>query len=66
MTKKYNWGIIGTGWIANKMADALQEVKGKVYAAANPNEDSLRAVFILFEFGGKFVVAFQIEFDSQG
>lgn len=42
MTKKYNWGIIGTGWIANEMADALQEVKGKVYAVANPNEDSLQ------------------------
>lgn len=42
MTKKYNWGSIGTGWIANEMADALQEVKGKVYAAANPNEDSLQ------------------------
>ena len=45
MTKKYNWGIIGTGWIANKMADALQEVKGKVYAAANPNEDSLQKIW---------------------
>ena len=39
---KYNWGIIGTGWIAHEMADALQTVKGEVYAAANPNEISLK------------------------
>ena len=42
MTKKYNWGIIGTGWIANEMADALQEGKDEVHAVANPNEDSLQ------------------------
>ena len=29
--KKYNWGIIGTGWIAHEMADALQASKGEVY-----------------------------------
>lgn len=40
--KKYNWGIIGTGWIAHEMADALQASKGEVYAAANPNEDELK------------------------
>jgi predicted dehydrogenase related protein len=41
---KYNWGIIGTGWIAHEMADALQTVKGEVYAAANPNEISLKSL----------------------
>ena len=40
--KKYNWGIIGTGWIAHEMAGALQASKGEVYAAANPNEDELK------------------------
>ena len=39
---KYNWGIIVTGWIAHEMADALQAVKGEIYAAANPNEISLK------------------------
>ena len=24
--KKFNWGIIGTGWIAHDMADALNKV----------------------------------------
>ena len=43
--KKYNWGIIGTGWIAHEMADALQASKGDVYAAANPNEDELKKSF---------------------
>ena len=41
--KKFNWGIIGTGWIAHDMADALNKVNGEIYAAANPNEEALRA-----------------------
>lgn len=40
--KKYNWGIIGTGWIAHDMADALNAVNGEIYAVANPNEESLK------------------------
>ena len=39
--KKFNWGIIGTGWIAHDMADALNKVNGEIYAAANPNEEAL-------------------------
>lgn len=39
---KYNWGIIGTGWIAHDMADALNNVNGEIYAVANPNEESLK------------------------
>ncbi|MDF4188026.1 Gfo/Idh/MocA family oxidoreductase [Ligilactobacillus salivarius] len=38
---KYNWGIIGTGWIAHEMADALNEVNSEIYAVSNPNEESL-------------------------
>ncbi len=44
---KYNWGIIGTGWIAHEMADALQAVKGEIYAAANPNEILHHILFIM-------------------
>lgn len=40
---KYNWGIIGTGWIAGEMADALKRVNGEVYAAANPHKEALEA-----------------------
>lgn len=39
--KKYNWGIIGTGWIAHDMADAINAVNGEIYAAANMNERSV-------------------------
>ena len=35
---KYNWGIIGTGWIAHDMADALNKTNGEIYAAANPKK----------------------------
>lgn len=41
--KTFNWGIIGTGWIAHDMADALNKVNGEIYVAANPNEEALRA-----------------------
>lgn len=39
---KYNWGMIGTGWIAHEMADALNAVNGEVYAATNANEEMLK------------------------
>ena len=39
--KKYNWGIIGNGWIAHDMADALNAVNGEIYAAAGVNETTL-------------------------
>lgn len=41
--KKYNWGIIGTGWIAHDFADALNEVNGEVYAVSNMNRPHLYA-----------------------
>ena len=27
-----NWGIIGTGWIAKEMGEALKKVNGEIYA----------------------------------
>ena len=39
----YNWGMIGTGVIANEMADALNRVNGSVYAVTALNQDKLRA-----------------------
>ncbi len=33
MEKRINWGIIGTGWIAGKMAEALAGVEGATLAA---------------------------------
>ncbi len=38
----YNWGMIGTGWIAHEMADALNKVNGTIYAVADLNEDKLQ------------------------
>lgn len=39
--KKYNWGMIGTGWIAHEMADALNKVNGEIYGVADVNEEML-------------------------
>lgn len=39
---KYNWGLIGTGWIAHEMADALNAVNGEIYAVADLNEEKLK------------------------
>lgn len=41
MAKKYNWGLIGTGWIAHEMANALQAINGEIYAASSPNQAEL-------------------------
>ena len=30
--KKLNWGILGAGWIAHEMGEALNEVNGEIYA----------------------------------
>ena len=34
---KYNWGIVGTGWIAHEMGDALKNVHGEIYAVCDAN-----------------------------
>jgi predicted dehydrogenase len=39
--KKYNWGMIGTGWIAHEMADALNKVNGEIYGVADVNAEML-------------------------
>lgn len=39
----YNWGMIGTGVIANEMADALNRVNGSVYAVTALDQDKLHA-----------------------
>ncbi|MCD7949899.1 MAG: Gfo/Idh/MocA family oxidoreductase [Erysipelotrichaceae bacterium] len=33
--KKLNWGILGTGWIAHEMGDALNRVHGEIYAVSD-------------------------------
>lgn len=33
--KKLNWGILGTGWIASEMGDALNRVNGEIYAVCD-------------------------------
>jgi len=39
--KRYNWGIIGTGYIAQKMADALPLVlQSRLYAVASRSMDT--------------------------
>ncbi|WP_281164463.1 Gfo/Idh/MocA family protein [Liquorilactobacillus sicerae] len=40
--KKYNWSIIGSGWIAGEMADALQAVNGEIYAVSARNQTKLK------------------------
>jgi len=34
---KLNWGILGTGWIAHEMGDALNRVNGEIYAVCDVN-----------------------------
>ena len=34
---KYNWGIVGTGWIAHEMGEALKNVNGEIHAVCDVN-----------------------------
>lgn len=38
--KKLNWGILGTGWIAHEMGEALNAVNGTIYAVCDVSLDS--------------------------
>ncbi|KRN97584.1 Gfo/Idh/MocA family protein [Companilactobacillus kimchiensis] len=38
---KYNWGMIGTGWIAHEMADALNAVNGEIYGVSDRNAEQM-------------------------
>lgn len=35
--KKLNWGILGTGWIAHEMGEALNAENGEIYAVCGTN-----------------------------
>lgn len=37
--KKLNWGILGTGWIAHEMAEALNAVNGEIYAVCGTSQE---------------------------
>lgn len=37
--KKYNWAIVGTGWAASDMADALNKENGEIYTVVNPHKE---------------------------
>lgn len=39
--KNYNWGIIGTGWIAGEMAQTQVDLKGELYAVVGQSDEEL-------------------------
>lgn len=39
---KYNWGMIGTGWIAHEMGDAQKRVNGEIYAVCSGNYEAAK------------------------
>lgn len=40
--EKLNWGILGTGWIAHEMGEALNAVNGEIYAVCDTSLESAR------------------------
>lgn len=38
--KQYNWGILGTGWIAHEMGAALNRVNGEIYAVCDMTQEA--------------------------
>lgn len=51
--KKLNWGMLGTGWIAHEMGEALRRVNGEIYACCARSIES--AEKYAKEFGVKHV-----------
>ncbi|MDO4555665.1 MAG: Gfo/Idh/MocA family oxidoreductase, partial [Lachnospiraceae bacterium] len=49
--KKLNWGILGTGWIAHEMGEALKAVNGEIYAVCDVTIEGAR------KYAGEFGVA---------
>ncbi|MGM0213162.1 Gfo/Idh/MocA family protein [Enterococcus sp. AZ109] len=45
----YNWGIIGTGWIAHEMGEALQKVHGEIYAVCDVSLEGAKAYAAEFD-----------------
>lgn len=39
---KYNWGIVGTGWIAGEMAQTLSDKHGEIYSITSTNSKELK------------------------
>lgn len=37
--KKYNWAVVGTGWAAGDMANALNKENHEIYAVVNPHKE---------------------------
>ena len=44
MKKELNWAVIGTGVIANEMAQALQKMDKKLYGVANRTQEKAPAL----------------------
>lgn len=40
--KKFNWGIVGTGWIGSEMGDALNRVHGTIYGVCDATLDGAK------------------------
>lgn len=39
---KYNWGIVGTGWIGGEMAQTLSDKHGEIYSITSTNSKELK------------------------
>lgn len=38
---KFNWGIIGSGWIAGEMATTLNQLHGEIYGITSQPSEAL-------------------------
>lgn len=56
MMKKLNWGILGTGWIATEMAEALNRVNGEIYAVCDTTLEAAKNMQNVLEYKKLMVV----------
>lgn len=54
--EKLNWGILGTGWIATEMAEALNRVNGEIYAVCDTTLEAAKNMQNVLEYKKLMVV----------
>ena len=63
--EKYHWGILGTGWIASEMAEALMAVHGEIYAVCGTSMEKAERFASRFQVRKCYADAMEMIHDEE-